>query len=67
MQLKSIKVLIAVAYVLMVVVGGLVTGLRSPTGWTALTALALLPAAAMLWLWNDPSPTMSENIQRARR
>jgi len=63
MQRKNIKVMIAAAYVVMVVVAGLVGGLTSPSGWTALTALALLPAGAMLTLWHDPT----QAIQQARR
>jgi hypothetical protein len=51
----------------MVVVAGLVSGVTSPSGWTVLTALALLPAGAMLTLWHDPAQTMSESIQQARR
>ena len=67
MHLKNIKVTMAAAYVVMIVVAGLVSGLTSPSGWTALTALALLPAGAMLTMWHDPTPTMSEAIQQARR
>jgi hypothetical protein len=67
MRLKKIKVMIAAAYVVIVVVAGLAWGLTSTSGWTALTALALLPPAAMLWLWNDPAETLSESIQQARR
>jgi hypothetical protein len=67
MRLKNIKVMIAAAYVVTVVGAGLVSGMTSPSGWTSLTALALLPAAAMLWVWNDPRQTISESIQQARR
>jgi len=67
MQLKNIKGTIAAAYVVTVVLAGVVGGLKSPTGWTALTALALLPAGAMLTLWRAPTQTLSESIQQARR
>lgn len=67
MRLKKIKVMIAAAYVVIVVGAGLAWGLTSTSGWAALTALALLPPAAMLWLWNDPVQTLSESIQQARR
>jgi hypothetical protein len=67
MQLKHIKLAIAVAYVVVVMVAGMAIGVRSPSGWTALIALAVLPAAALLQLWRDPSPSLSESIQRARR
>ena len=67
MQLKNIKRTIAAAYVVVVMVAGIASGLTSPSGWTAVTALALLPAAALLQLWRDPSQTLSESIQRARR
>ena len=67
MRLKNIKVTIAAAYVVIVVVAGLAWGLTSTSGWIALAALAFLPPAAMLWLWNDPVETLSESIQQARR
>jgi hypothetical protein len=67
MQLKNVKLVIASTYVVAVVGAGFASGLASPSGWTAVVALAFLPAAALLRLWNDPTPTMSERIQRARR
>ena len=67
MQLKNIKVTIAVTYVVTVALAGVAGGLRSPSGWTALTALALLPAGALLTLWRDPTQTLSESIRQARR
>jgi len=67
MQLQNVKVAVALAYVLVIVAAGIVTRTTSPAAWTALTAFALLPAAAMLTLWNHPSPTLSESISAARR
>ena len=67
MQLQNVKVAVALAYVLLIVAAGIVTRTTSPAVWTALVAFALLPAAAMLTLWNHPSPTLSESISAARR
>jgi hypothetical protein len=65
MQLQSIKTAIAISWILVIVVGGLVSDVRSVSGWALLTALAVLPPLVMLWLWNAPRPTMSEAIQKA--
>jgi hypothetical protein len=62
MNLKNLKRTLAAAYV--VGVGGIavVTGVTSGAGLVAFAALALLPAGALLALWNDPPQTMSETI-----
>ena len=67
MQLKNIKRTIAAAYVAVVMVASIAIGVTSPSGWVAIVALALLPAAALLQLWRDPSQTLSESIQQSRR
>jgi hypothetical protein len=69
MNLKNLKKTLAAAYV--IGVGGVAaaTGVTSGAGLVAFAALALLPAGALLALWNDPPQTMSETIhsQTARR
>ena len=67
MQLQSIKTAVAMSWILVIGVGGLVSDVRSLAGWSLLTALALLPPLVMLWQWNAPRPTMSEAIQKALR
>ncbi len=67
MPLQKVKVVVAVAYVLAIAGAGVAIGTTSPAAWTALAAFALLPAGAMLSLWNHPSPTLSESISAARR
>ena len=67
MQLQNVKFVVAAAYVLAIAAAGAATGATSPAAWTALAAFALLPAGAMLSLWNHPSPTLSESISAARR
>jgi hypothetical protein len=67
MKLVQIKRTIAASYVVGMVCTGLAAGVSSPAGWVAVTALALLPAGALLTLWGDPADTMSEAIQAARR
>lgn len=64
MTVKNIKVTIAAAYVVIVVAAALVGGVTSRSGWTAVIALALLPAAAMVKLWNDAPMT---GLSRAGR
>ena len=69
MTLKNVKHTLAVAYA--VGVGGVAvaTGVTSLGGLVVFGALALLPAAALVALWNDPPQTLSETIQNqtARR
>ena len=69
MKLKNMKLSLAAAYVIAVVGVAVVSGVTSGAGLVAFGALALLPAAALVALWNDPPQTMSETIQRqtARR
>lgn len=59
--------MLAAAYV--VAIGGIaiISGVTSGAGLAAFAALALLPAGALLVLWNDPQNTMSETIRGARR
>jgi hypothetical protein len=67
MQLKKIKTIVAAAYVVAVIIAAALSGVTSTLGWIALTALTLLPATALLMLWNHPTPSMSESIRSARR
>lgn len=63
MNLKNLKLTLAAAYVIGVGVVALAIGVTSGAGLVAMAALALLPAGALLALWNDPPQTMSETIQ----
>jgi hypothetical protein len=67
MDFKNLKVIVAVAYVIAVGVVGALVGVSSNLAWLLLAALALLPAAAVFAFWNEPEPSMSESIARARR
>ena len=67
MRLKNIKILLVATYGVAIAVGGALAGVSSASGWIALAALILLPAAAVLTLWKEEPPSMSESIQRARR
>lgn len=67
MELQRLKNIISLGYVVTVVVAGILAGVTSGAAWVALTAAALLPAGALLCLWTDPAPTMSERIQTGRR
>ena len=66
MELHTIKRTIAASWVtltLIVAVMGQVTGPLQ----VAVAALAMLPPLALLLLWNDPAPTMTEAINEVRR
>jgi NAD(P)-dependent dehydrogenase (short-subunit alcohol dehydrogenase family) len=62
MTLKNVKYTIAAAYMLGIGGVALVTGVTSGAGLVTFAALALLPAGALIVLWNDPQPSMSETI-----
>ena len=67
MELRKIKSTVAAVWVLVAIVIGLVAGVTSVGGLVLLAALGLLPPLALLLLWNDPSPSLSESIQQGRR
>jgi hypothetical protein len=62
MTLKNMKLTIAAAYVVGVAGVAVATGVTSGAGLVAFVALAVLPAGALVALWKDPPPTMSETI-----
>lgn len=66
MTLQNIKMATAAVWLLIAGTGGIAAGTTTAGGWVALLAVALLPPTAMWFLWNDPAPTMSESISRAR-
>jgi len=53
-------------WIIGVAIVGVVTG-TSGAGWVTMTAVAVLPAAVLLWFWMPPAATTSEAINRARR
>ena len=67
MQLVTIKAVLATVWVSLAVIAGIAGNMHSVTSWAVLTGVALIPPAAMMWLWNAPHQTMSESIQEARR
>jgi hypothetical protein len=67
MDFKNLKIVIAVAYVIAVGVVAALVGVSSNIAWVMIAGLAILPAAAVIAFWNEPDPTMSESIARARR
>lgn len=66
MQLQRIKWAVTAAWVMAAVILGLVVRDLTWQIWAALIALAVLPPAALLFWWTDPSETMSEAINAAR-
>jgi hypothetical protein len=67
MQRDSIKTTITAVWVSAVSAVGIAGNMRSVSGWAVLAGLATIPPLIMMWRWNDPSQTMSEAIQEARR
>jgi hypothetical protein len=67
MQLVSIKLILAMLWVLAAFIIAIVGNLDSFSGWAVLTGVAVVPPLVMMWRWNDPRQTMSESIQDARR
>jgi hypothetical protein len=65
MQLESIEATVANVWVSAVCTAGIAGDLRSLSGWTVLSDLAVLPPLAMMSRWNSPRQSMSESIQEA--
>jgi hypothetical protein len=66
MPLQNIKLVLAAIYVAVIGAAGLAAGVTSPAAWAVLSGLAVLPAVALLTLWNHPTQTLSEAIEAAR-
>jgi hypothetical protein len=67
MQLVSIKLMLAMLWVLSAFIIGIAGNVDSFLGWAVLTGVAVVPPLVVIWRWNDPRQTMSESIQHARR
>jgi hypothetical protein len=66
MPLQRIKHVVSAVWVVAVIVVAIAVDL-SWTGGVVLAAVGALPPLALLLLWNEPAPSMSETISRARR
>jgi hypothetical protein len=66
MQLQHIKMILAATWVVAAVTAAITLDLTLITG-IAIAVLAFLPPLALLLFWNEPAPTMSENIRNGRR
>lgn len=67
MQIQNLRTPIAAGYVLLVSLLAVMSGVTSAAGWLALAVLIVGPPVALFVFWKDPSRSMSENIQAARR
>ena len=67
MALNRIKIAVAAAWMLVILIVGLVLKTTSGEGLLLLAAFGLLPPLAMWRLWTEPVQTMSESIQSGRR
>jgi hypothetical protein len=61
------KFAVAAAWVLVIGLAGMVSGVTTLPAMAALAAVTLVPPAVMLHLWNDPQQTLSESIHEVRR
>lgn len=66
MSLRQIKMAMSAAWVLVALIVAIAINPEWP-GRLVVVAMGALPPLALLLLWNEPSPTMSERIDRARR
>ena len=66
MSLQRIKVTMSSLWILAAIVTIVVAG-ASMTANLGIIALGVLPPVALLLLWTDPLPTMSESINKALR
>lgn len=60
------KLLVLAAWVATVMTVGLILFVDRPNLWVLVAALATIPAAVGNWCWDQPDPTLSELIVRAR-
>ena len=67
MQLMSIKLVIAMLWVLAAFIIGFAVHLDSFSSWAVLMGVAVVPPLIMMWWWKDPRQTMSESIHEALR
>ncbi len=67
MQLMSLKIIVATAWVLAVCIAGIVGSVNALSTWAALAGIAVFPPLVMMWRWNSPRQTMSESIQEVLR
>jgi|SoiMethySBSTD1v2_1073268.scaffolds.fasta_scaffold09396_7 hypothetical protein len=66
MELQTIKRTIAVGWVALMVIVALTARVSWPLQFV-IAALGVLPALALLLLWNEPAQTMTQAINEARR
>jgi hypothetical protein len=66
MQLQNMKLALVVIYVAIIGAAGVTAGVESISGWAVIATLALLPAVAVLALWKEAPPSLSQSIQAAR-
>jgi hypothetical protein len=67
MNLMNAKFVVVGIYLLAVAAAAVASGVRSGAGLIAFTAVAVLPAGALLTQWKHPSQTLSQTIQPTRR
>jgi hypothetical protein len=66
MELHTIKRTVAASWVALTLIVAVVAQITGPLQFV-IAAVAVLPPLALLLLWNDPAPTMTESINEARR
>ena len=67
MKLEYVKVMLAAVWVLAMLVVAYTAGVSTVSGQVVLVGVTLLLPLLMWWFWKDPTQTMSESIDQARR
>ena len=67
MRLENIKTAIALGWVTAACAAAFFVGVGSTSGWALFAIVTPLPPLAMYWLWHEPTQTLSESIDHARR
>jgi hypothetical protein len=67
MHTDTFKIILAIAYVVFVVGLAPTMALTSAAAWLAFAALTMTPLVVAAIFWKDPTRTLSESIQAARR
>lgn len=67
MTLHSRKLLLLTAWTVAVLLAAFGTGITSTEAWAAVIALALVPSAVTMRLWEAPPQTLSQENRAAQR
>jgi hypothetical protein len=67
MTFQSWKLILLASWTVTVLLVAFGTGIHSTTAWAAIIAMALIPPAVAMQVWNPPAQTTSQSIKEAQR